>query len=86
MAGEPDADWLVQQLAAGRFNQRKLVELLGAERYNRAAFDIPTSIVDAFNDPLSNSVTLTAAIAQPPFFHVEWPAAMNWGGLGMAGG
>jgi endothelin-converting enzyme/putative endopeptidase len=38
--------------------------------------------VNASYNPLRNEITFPAGILQPPFFHRDFPAAMNYGGIG----
>jgi endothelin-converting enzyme/putative endopeptidase len=42
--------------------------------------------VNAYYNPLNNEMAFPAGILQPPFFHREHPAAMNYGGIGMVMG
>ena len=42
--------------------------------------------VNAYYDPSLNSINFPAGILQPPFFHKDFPAAMNFGGIGMVVG
>jgi putative endopeptidase len=38
--------------------------------------------VNAYNHPLFNEMAYPAGILQPPFFHRDFPAAMNYGAIG----
>ncbi|MGD8377286.1 MAG: M13 family metallopeptidase [Acidobacteriota bacterium] len=38
--------------------------------------------VNAYYNPLLNEIVFPAGILQPPFFHKDFPAAMNYGGIG----
>jgi putative endopeptidase len=46
----------------------------------------PASIVNASYNPLQNFMTFPAGILQPPFFHRDFPKAMNFGAIGMVMG
>jgi endothelin-converting enzyme/putative endopeptidase len=39
-------------------------------------------MVNAYYHPLLNEIAFPAGILQPPFFHRDFPAAMNYGGVG----
>ncbi len=39
-------------------------------------------MVNAYYTPLQNEIVFPAGILQPPFFHRDFPAAMNYGGIG----
>ena len=39
-------------------------------------------MVNAYNNPLMNEIVFPAGILQPPFFHRDFPAAMNYGAIG----
>jgi endothelin-converting enzyme/putative endopeptidase len=42
--------------------------------------------VNAYYNPLNNEIVFPAGILQPPFFSRAFPAAMNYGGIGMVMG
>src|SRR5690606_15953175 len=46
----------------------------------------PASIANASSDPLQNFMNFPAGILQPPFFHRDFPKAMNFGAMGMVMG
>jgi predicted metalloendopeptidase len=39
-------------------------------------------MVNAYYNPLQNEIVFPAGILQPPFFHHDFPAAMNYGAIG----
>jgi predicted metalloendopeptidase len=39
-------------------------------------------MVNAYYHPILNEIVFPAGILQPPFFHRDFPAAMNYGGIG----
>jgi len=42
--------------------------------------------VNAYYNPLNNEMVFPAGIMQPPFFKDNYPAAMNFGGIGLVMG
>jgi len=44
------------------------------------------SDVNAYYNPLNNEMAFPAGILQPPFFHKDYPAALNYGAIGMVMG
>jgi putative endopeptidase len=46
----------------------------------------PASVVNANYHPLQNRMNFPAGILQPPFFHRDFPKAMNYGAMGMVMG
>jgi putative endopeptidase len=40
--------------------------------------------VNAYYSPLQNEIAFPAGVLQPPFFHRDFPAAMNYGAIGGA--
>ena len=55
-----------------------------AGRQDRVGMTPPT--VNAYYNPLNNEMVFPAGILQPPFFSKDFPAAMNYGGIGMVMG
>jgi len=50
---------------------------------NKDLWPIPPQTVNAFYDPPRNSINFPAAIMANPFFSEQFPAAMNYGGIGL---
>lgn len=89
-----DLDWdpnapptfIDMQLKMGPFMQGKeLAQLNVMTGVDRSEFD-DTSQVNAFYRPDVNSITICAGITNPPFYHYDWPASVNYGGIGMVVG
>jgi predicted metalloendopeptidase len=49
---------------------------------DRAEWNMTPQTVNAYHNPLLNEIAFPAGILQPPFFHRDFPAAMNYGGIG----
>jgi putative endopeptidase len=49
---------------------------------DRKEFPMSPQTVNASYNPLQNAFTYPAGILQPPFFHKDFPDAMNLGGIG----
>jgi endothelin-converting enzyme len=53
---------------------------------NQKKMMVPPQTVDAFYYAPSNHILFPAGILQPPFFHVDNPEYLNYGGMGVAAG
>ncbi|MEZ4451529.1 MAG: M13 family metallopeptidase [Nannocystaceae bacterium] len=53
---------------------------------DRAEWESPPTVLNAFYGATGNEITLPAAILLPPYFSPEWPMAMNFGAIGMVVG
>lgn len=73
------------QIAANRFETARQVAKVGqpADR-NEWLMTPPT--VNAYYNPTQNEMAFPAGILQPPFFSKDYPAAMNYGAIGMVMG
>lgn len=49
---------------------------------NRKEWGMTPQMVNAYYNPLWNEIAFPAGILQPPFFHKDFPSAMNYGGIG----
>ncbi len=49
---------------------------------DRKEWGMSPQMVNAYYNPLWNEIVFPAGILQPPFFHKDYPAAMNYGGIG----
>ncbi len=49
---------------------------------NRKEWGMTPQAVNAYYNPLWNEIVFPAGILQPPFFHKDHPASMNYGGIG----
>ncbi len=53
---------------------------------DRDEWFMPPSMVNAYYDPIRNEIAFPAGILQPPFFSKDYPAAINYGAIGMVMG
>ncbi len=68
-------------LAARRFESDRLLAEVGRP-IDRKEWPMDAQEVNASYNPLQNTFTYPAGILQPPFFHKDYPLAMNLGGIG----
>ncbi|CAJ0937758.1 unnamed protein product, partial [Mesorhabditis belari] len=68
------------------FNLWTQYNQLTATSTDRTDFLGQPGIVNAWYQPELNSITFPAGILRPPFFHPEWPASLNYGGMGLVAG
>ncbi|GMT23832.1 hypothetical protein PFISCL1PPCAC_15129, partial [Pristionchus fissidentatus] len=61
-------------------------KLLKATTADRGDFLGQTAVVNAWYDPELNSITFPAGILQQPFFDINFPAGLNYGGIGVVAG
>uniref|UniRef100_A0A8R1UW65 Peptidase n=1 Tax=Pristionchus pacificus TaxID=54126 RepID=A0A8R1UW65_PRIPA len=61
-------------------------KMLTAKKADRTDFLGQTATVNAWYAPELNSITFPAGILQQPFFDVNYPAGLNYGGLGVVAG
>ncbi len=66
------------------FFQKMWEKLLQAR--DRSNFGGNPAIINAWYIPERNSITFPAGILQPPFFRVDYPKAVNFGGIGIVMG
>ncbi|KAF9088054.1 Endothelin-converting enzyme 2 [Mortierella sp. GBA35] len=53
---------------------------------NREMMNSPPDTINAFYGPNTNEIYFPAGMLQPPFFHVDNPEYMNYGGMGVVAG
>lgn len=72
-------------IAANRFeNDRQFAKV--AKPVDRAEWLMNPPAVNAYYNATLNEIVFPAGILQPPFFKREWPAALNYGAIGMVMG
>ncbi len=68
-------------VAARKFETARLLAEVG-KPVDRKEWPMDAQTVNAQYNPLENTFTYPAGILQPPFFHKDYPLAMNLGGIG----
>ena len=76
---------LVNAMLALEFEFQRNLDKLGKPVDRNEWFMTPPT-VNAYYNPLNNEMVFPAGIMQAPFFHRDFPAAMNFGGIGMVMG
>lgn len=74
-------DYFANYLAGAAFESDRQLHKIG-QPVDRDEWRAPPQIVNAFYNPLQNDISFPAGILQPPFFHRDFPAALNYGGIG----
>jgi predicted metalloendopeptidase len=78
-----DAKFSDLQLQAWQFMKRRnLRDLNITTGVDRSKFG-DTTIVNAFYNPLLNSITILAGISQEPMYSPDWPKAFLYGAMGL---
>jgi putative endopeptidase len=78
-------DFFGNMLAAGRFEYEREAAKVG-KPVDRTEWGMTPPTVNAYYNPLNNEMAFPAGILQPPFFSKDFPAPMNYGGIGMVMG
>jgi putative endopeptidase len=80
-AAEVEDEYAMTALSALNAEYRRTLEQAG-EPVDKSEWGALAQEINAFYDPLSNSITFPAGILQPPFFDYEADPAVNFGGIG----
>ena len=72
-------------IAARTWSSRYQLDKIGGP-VDEEEWSWPASIVNASYNPFQNFMNFPAGILQPPFFHRDFPKAMNFGAMGMVMG
>ncbi len=75
-------DDFANALAASRFEMKRQLDKVGKPT-DRDEWAMSPQMVNAYYNPLQNEIAFPAGIMQPPFFRRDFPAAMNYGAIGM---
>ena len=68
-------------MAAFEFEFKRQADKIG-KPVDRSEWGMTPQTVNAYYSPLLNEMVFPAGILQPPFFHKDFPAAMNYGAVG----
>lgn len=77
--------WAENVMAARRFETNRTNAKIGGPT-DRGEWFMSPPAVNAYYNPTINEIAFPAGILQPPFFSKDFPAAMNFGGIGMVMG
>ena len=78
---ERDA-YFANSIVAAAFEFQRNADKIG-EPLDPVEWGMTPAQVNAYYHPIRNEIVFPAGILQPPFFHRDHPAAMNYGGIGM---
>ena len=78
----PDTPYFEAQKAARSFEFSRRVAEYG-QPVDLSQWYMTPPVVNAYYTPFGNQIVFPAGILQPPFFDRDFPAAMNFGGIGM---
>jgi predicted metalloendopeptidase len=81
---DPD-DYFGNALRAGHFEFKRVADKAG-KPVDPTEWQMTPPMVNAYYNPLINEMVFPAGILQQPFFHRDFPPAMNYGGIGMVMG
>jgi putative endopeptidase len=75
------ASYFANALAGVTFESDRQLRKIGQPVDRDEWFMVPHT-VNAYYNPLQNEIAFPAGILQPPFFHKDYHAAINYGGIG----
>jgi putative endopeptidase len=78
-------DFFGNEIAARRFEARREVDRIG-KPVDKTEWHMTPPTVNAYYNALANEMVFPAGIMQSPFFHRDFPAPMNYGGIGLVMG
>ncbi len=78
-------DYFASSVAARVFEFRRNFDKVGGP-VDKGEWGMTPPAVNAYYNPLNNEMVFPAGIMQRPFFHRDFPIAMNYGGIGMVMG
>ncbi len=74
-------DYLADAMAAASFEFDRDMKKVG-QPVDKTEWLMTPQTVNAYYQPTNNEIVFPAGILQPPFFNKDFPAAMNYGGIG----
>ena len=75
------SDYYKNAQAAIEFEVKRQLDKIG-EPVDRSEWGMTPQTVNAYYTPLLNEMVFPAGILQPPFFHKDFPPAINYGAMG----
>jgi predicted metalloendopeptidase len=78
-------DYFANVLASVAFEFKRQADKVGKPK-DPSEWGMTPQMVNAYYNPLNNEIAFPAGILQPPFFNKDFPAAMNYGAIGMVVG
>jgi len=79
------ASYLANYAAGNAFEWDRQLNKVG-KPVDRSEWGTTPQTVNAYYNPTRNDINFPAGILQPPFFHRDYPAAMNYGAIGVVVG
>ncbi|MGH8149646.1 MAG: M13 family metallopeptidase [Steroidobacteraceae bacterium] len=73
--------YFADEEAAAKFNYHWQIDKIG-KKTDRREWQMTPQTINAYYDPLTNTINFPAAILQPPFFFANGDDALNYGGIG----
>lgn len=77
-----ETDYFGNNVRVSQYSMRKNLEKLD-KPVNKTKWGMTPPTVNAYYTPTSNQMAIPAGILQAPFFHPDFPPAMNYGGIGV---
>jgi putative endopeptidase len=74
-------DFFANVVSGAEFETARQLRKVG-NPVDRSEWFMTPQMVNAYNNPLQNEIVFPAGILQPPFFSKDFPAALNYGGIG----
>ncbi len=76
-----DSSYVANVAAATSFEYDREMNKIG-KPVDKTEWGMTPQTVNAYYNPTQNDINFPAGILQPPFFRKDYPAAMNYGGIG----
>lgn len=78
-------EYFMNNLRVNKYNLKKNLEKLD-QPVNKTTWIMPPSTVNAYYTPSKNQIVFPAGILQSPFFDMDNPNSLNFGGMGVVMG
>lgn len=75
-------DYFINKLAFRLFDVNKILDSFDKE-VDRSLWEMTPSTVNAYYEPTSNTINFPAGILYAPYFSLDFPIEMNYGGVGL---